>query len=178
MHVSHSNHTVYLRWHATLSRHSKRWRSHIHSACEMFASRSRSIRIICSFVTLLLKLANHTKAPWRINTAFCHVILPYTRTARASVRENCLRFRRDVSISLLLAIYFFSNDCEKLLDRTKWITCACILRMHQLSNYRESLTARFKQILIRFNNKFRIVTTKRVIITRRLGERTFHTRWH
>jgi len=109
----------------------KRWRSHIHSACEMFASRSRSIRIICSFVTLLLKLSNHTKAPWRINTAFCHVTLPYTRTARASVRENCLRFRRDVSVSLLLAIYFFSNDCEKLLDRTKCqllvhTSCECI----------------------------------------------------
>ena len=106
-------------------------RAHILHARIQFASRSRSIRIICSFVTLLLKLSNHTKAPWRINTAFCHVTLPYTRTVRASVRENCLHFQRDVSVSLLLAIYFFSNDCEKLLDRTKCqllvhTSCECI----------------------------------------------------
>jgi len=54
---------------------------------------------------------------------FCNVLayafVAYTRTAKASVRENCLCFQWDLPVSLLLAIYFLSNDYEKLLD-VKW----------------------------------------------------------
>jgi len=102
-----------------------------------FASRSLSIRIIYSFVTLLLELlsANHTEAPSRINAAFCHVTLPYTRTARASVHENCLRFWRDLPVSLLLAIYFLSNGCKKLFDVASNANYLC-MHLTERINYR------------------------------------------
>jgi len=188
MHVSRSNHIVYLRWYAILlARYSKRWRSRTHSACEKFASRSQSMWIIDSFVTLLLELssANHTKAPSRINTAFCHVTLSYTRTARvSSARELPARHFPTRFTDLLIArnILSFERLWEITRCRTKCeLSVHASYRTHQLSNYRASLTARFEQILIRLNNKFRIVTIKRttlfVIITR-LDERAFHTRWH
>jgi len=160
---------IYLRWHATLlARYSKRWWSCTHSACVQF---SFPINMDHLFVMLLLELSsmNHTEVPSHINAAFYRIRYRIGQ----SVRENCLNFRRDLLVSLLLAIYFLSNSCEKSLNVVRQVRIICAsYRTHQLG---VSFTARFKQILIRLNNK--IVTIKRVI-TRRLGERAFHTRWY
>jgi len=96
------------------------------------------------------------------------------------VRKNCLPFRRNLPVSLLFAMYFLSNGCEKLLDVVPSANYLCthLTEQNQLSNYQASLTARFKQILIRLN-KFRIVITKRVVvIIRCLGKWVFHIMWH
>jgi len=119
MRVSRSNYAVYLRWHATsLARHSKRWRSFTHSACEksirFLIPINYSIqRIIYSFITLLipnLKCESHRcSIAYILPLHFCNVLayafVAYTRTAKASVRENCLCFQWDLPVSLLLAIY-------------------------------------------------------------------------
>ena len=139
-------------------------------------------RIIYLFVTLLLELssANHTEAPSRINAAVCHVTLPYTRTARYA-RIACVSpLTKFTGLVTARNIFSFERLLEITRRRTKcelFVHPSC--QTHQLSNYRASLTAHFEQILIRLNNKFRIITTKRVVvITRRLSEWIFHTRWH
>ena len=133
---------------------------------------------------LILKLssANHTEAPLRINAAFCHVTLPYA--VRTSVRENCLRFRRDLPISLytfviyLLAIYFLSNGYKKLLDVVPSANYLCILPNASIIELPSIAYRPLRTNLIQLNNKFRIVTTKEVlVITRRLSERAFYTRY-
>jgi len=92
---------------------------------------SRSIRIIYSFVMLILKLssANHTE-PLRINAAFCHVTLLYT-CENISARELPAFPARFADLVIyfryiLLAIYFLSND-KKLLDVVPSANYLCIL---------------------------------------------------
>ena len=102
--------------------------AHVPRVNVQFASRSRTIRIIyCySFVTFLLELlnANHTEAPSRINATVCYV-LSIRISREHSVRKNYLNFRRDLPVSLLLAIHYLSNGCEKLLDVVPSLNYVC-----------------------------------------------------
>ena len=97
-----------------------------------------------------------------------------------SVRENYLNLRWDLLVSLLLAILFLPNGCEKLLDVVPSANYLCTYLTERI-NYRITNTA-YRPLwtnLNSLNNKFWIVTTKRVIvITYRLGEWVFHIRWH
>ena len=103
-------------------------RAHVPRVNVQFAPRSRTIRIIyCySFVTFLLELlnANHTEAPSRINATVCYV-LSIRIPREHSVRKNYLNFRRDLPVSLLLAIHYLSNGCEKLLDVVPSVNYLC-----------------------------------------------------
>ena len=77
---------------------------------------------------------------------------------------------------------FFRIGCEKLLNVVPSANFLCT-HLTERINYRITSIAyhplQTKQILIQLNYKFEIITTKRVIvITRRLSERAFHTRWH
>jgi len=164
MRVSRSNHAVYLRWHTTPLRDTRKDDDRAHIPRAKFASRSPSI-VIYSFETLLLEYQ-----VWTLNAAFCHVTLPYTRTEGISAWELPSRYCSQYTFFWIAVRNYSTSECELPIHAS--------YRTHQLSDYRASLTARFKQILIRLNNKFRIVTTKRVVvITRRLGKQAFHTRW-
>ena len=108
-------------------------RAHISRAKNQFVSRSRSIRIIYSFVTLLISKSK-CELSRRSIAYYRRIFVIYVLGIRVSrVRENCLTFRRDLPVS---AIYFFSNS-EKSLDI---VPCANYLCMHlnECINYRST----------------------------------------
>ena len=87
-------------------------------------SRSRSIRIIYSFVTLFLELSSANRKLLRALTFLLCNVTVFAYREGISTRELST-FRRDLPVSLLLAIYFLSNGSEKeLLDVVPRITCA------------------------------------------------------
>jgi len=148
--------------HDSLARYSKRWRSRTHSTCE--------VRFPIPINSNLFIWNASSRISWTLNAAFCHVTLPYMRTEGISAWELPSRYCSQYTFFWIAVRNYSTSECELPIHAS--------YRTHQLSDYRASLTARFKQILIRLNNKFRIVTTKRVVvITRRLGKQAFHTRW-
>ena len=91
--------------------------------------------------------------------------------------ENYLNRWRDLPVSLLLAIHFLSNGCEKLLDAIPSANYLCTHLIEcQLSDYEHRLPS--EQILTWFKNKFWIIIRNSSLLHVRLGERTFHTKWH
>ena len=175
-----SNRAIYLRRHATpLARHWKSWRSRPRSECESSLPDPDQFESSTAY-SLLLELlsANHIDALSHANVVFYHGTFLIPRGY--SVRENYLNLRWDLLVSLLLAILFLPNGCEKLLDVVPSANYLCTYLIERI-NYRITNTA-YRPLwtnLNSLNNKFWIVTTKRVIvITYRLGEWVFHIRWH
>jgi len=135
-------------------------RAHIPRAKIQFAFRFRSIQVYrYSFVTLLLELlsANHTEASSHNNAAFCHVMFSVYARAFSARELIYLNLRRNLPVSIF-AIHFLSNERKTVRNYSTsyqvQITCARILPNASIIGLRAPLTARFEQILIRFNNKF------------------------
>jgi len=174
----YSNHVVYLKWHATLKKlmlaHTFRVRK--------FSSLSDSDQY--RYLSLFIRNASS-------RIIKCEPHRSFFAQQRCLLSRNVLSIREGIQCARITWIsgeicrsrysqYIFFRTKERLWEITRRRTKCKLPSARILSNafnYRITCTARFEQILIRFNNKFWIVTTKRVVITR-LGERAFHTRWH
>ena len=160
--------SLHLRWHAIpLARYLKRWQLRTHSVWE------KSVRfpILINTDHLFICNASSRIIKCQLYRSFYHLTI-YAYCEGISTRELPARFVGFVTVRNILS---FERLWEINSTKSK-LSVHASYRTHQLSNFWASLIARFKQILIRFNNKFRIVTTKRIVT--RLGERTFHTKWH
>ena len=179
MHISRSNHAIYLRWHATFPCTTLEKVTIAHSACEKSIRFSIPINTDHLFVNASLPKPKYE--PSRHSVAYYRcILLPNVLGIRiprgqAVVYANCW-----VSDEICRPCYHaFFRTVRNYLTLTTNANYRCT-HLNECTSYRyTSFTYRPLWIHLKFDSiiKVRIITTKRIVITH-FGVRAFQTRWH